>query len=225
MVTLCLKESVFLDPVMNQQFLVDTKSEKSVASDANGCIRWTEKIEMKASFQKRYVLFNRLVSTNGLYSGSLNVKFAFNMFTNSFVDLQHETLPEDQLVTADKEDLNVDFDMTDLTIYFGGYDTQHDDSRANKRVITKWIGCFKIKADMSSVSSQTLEMKVLDEDGNIVQEVINKTDLRGCLRANIYTQYDQFKPNRWIPRRLVVKALDSPLKDKSLIEISISTLG
>lgn len=216
MVTLCLKESVFLEPVMNQQFSVNTKSSTSVASDANGCMRWTEKVEMKASFQNRYVLFNRTVSTNGLYSGSLNVKFAFNMFTNSFVDLQHETLPEDQLITAGKEDLNVDFDMTDLTIYFGGYDTQHDDSRANKRVITKWIGCFKIKADMSSVSSQILEMKVLDENGDVVQEVVNKTDLRGCLRANIYTQYDQFQPTRWIPRRLVVRAVDGPLKGQVL---------
>jgi len=216
LVTLCLKESVFLDPIMNQSFSINTKSPSTVRSDANGCLRWNEKVEMKASFQNRYVLFNRNVSTNGLYPGTLNIKYAFNMFTNNFVDLQHESLPEDQLVTAGKEDLNVDFDMTDLTIYFGGYDTQHDDSRANKRVITKWIGCFKIKADMSSVSSQILEMKVLDEDGQVVQEIVNKTDLRGCLRANIYTQYDQFQPTRWIPRRLVVRAIDGPLKDQIL---------
>ncbi|TNF02211.1 MAG: hypothetical protein EP326_03470 [Deltaproteobacteria bacterium] len=216
MVTVCLKESVLLDPIRNQQFSINTKTPKTTVSDANGCLRWTEKVEMKASFHNRYVLFNRTITTSGQFSGTLNIKYAFNMFTNNFVDLQHEPLPEDQLITAGKEDMEVDFDMTDLTIYFGGYDTQHDDSRANKRVITKWIGCFKIKADMSAVSSQIIEMKVLDENGDVVQEVVNKTDLKGCLRANIYTEYDQFQATRWIPRRLVVQAVDGPLKGQIL---------
>ncbi len=216
MVTVCLKESVLLDPVRNQQFSINTKTPKTASSDSNGCLRWTEKVELKASFHNRYVLFNRTLSTSSPFPGTLNIKYAFNMFTNNFVDLQHENLPEDQLVTAGKEDMEVDFDMTDLTIYFGGYDTQHDDSRANKRVITKWIGCFKIKADMSAVSSQIIEMKVLGENGEVVQEIVNKTDLKGCLRSNIYTEYDQFQPTRWIPRRLVVQAVDGPLKGQIL---------
>ncbi|MCO4792200.1 MAG: hypothetical protein KC493_00705 [Bacteriovoracaceae bacterium] len=216
LITVCLKENVLLEAIRNQSFIVNTNPEKAINSDSNGCLRWTEKVEMKSSFENRYVLFNRKLSTESPYKGSINIRYAFNIFTNNFVDLQHESLPEDQLVTAGKEDLNVDFDMTDLTIYFGGYDTEHDDSRAKKRVITKWIGCFKLKADMSSVSNQIIEMKVLDEKGEVVQEVVNKTDLKGCLRANIYTEYDQFEKVRWIPRRLVVKTIDGPLEGQVL---------
>lgn len=120
------------------------------------------------------------------------------------------------MVTTSKEDLDVDFDLTDLSMYLGGYDTEHDDSRAIKRVITKWIGCFKIKADMSSISNQIIEMKILDEEGEVVQEVVNKTDLKGCLRANIYTEYDQFQPVRWLSRRLIIRAVDGPLKGQVL---------
>ncbi|MFT6544327.1 MAG: hypothetical protein ACJAT2_001645, partial [Bacteriovoracaceae bacterium] len=147
----------------------------------------------------------------GNVQGRTTVQYAFNLLNDSFVDLQRTSLPEDAFHATAKEELKVDFDMTDLTIYFGGYDSAHDDSRTNKNVISKWIGCFKYKVDMQSLSNQIVEMKVIDEDGEIVQEIVNKTDLKGCLRANLNTEYDQFQPIRWISRKLIVKVVEGPL--------------
>lgn len=87
LMTACLKESVLLDAIRNQAFSINLEPEKTVTSDANGCIRWNEKVEMRSSFQNRYVLFNRTITSKGSFQGSLDIKYAFNIFTNSFVDL------------------------------------------------------------------------------------------------------------------------------------------
>lgn len=208
LVKACFKETVLLESIRSHQFMVDGIS---YTSDANGCLFWSETAAMGSSMQERYVRFSKEIVLSGNFKGRIKVDYAFNLFNDSFVNLQHTDLPEDAFQATAKEELKVDFDMTDLTIYFGGYDSAHDDSRTNKNVISKWIGCFKYKVDMNSLSNQIVEMKVIGEDGEVVQEIVNKTDLKGCLRANIYTEYDQFQPIRWIPRKLVVKVVEGPL--------------
>ncbi len=204
----CFKESVFLDPIRGEEFIV---SGVSYTSDINGCVYWNEKAVMSSSMEERYIRFKKDVVLKGSVQGLTQVEYAFNLLNDSFVDLQRTSLPEDAFQMMAKEELKVDFDMTDLTIYFGGYDSAHDDSRTNKNVISKWIGCFKYKVDMQSLSNQIVEMKVIDENGEVVQEIVNKTDLKGCLRANLNTEYDQFQPIRWISKKLVVKVVEGPL--------------
>jgi len=213
LVKACLKETVLLEPIRLQNFLVGAKQIKS---DSNGCLHWSEKAPMSSSMENRYIRFSKKLVSLGSSRGEIKIEYAFNLYTDTFVNLALERLPEDAFQTTAKDELKVDFDMTDLTIYFGGYDSAHDDSRTEKKVISKWIGCFKYKADMNSLSNQIVEMKVVDEDGEVVQEVVNKTDLKGCLRANIYTEYDQFQPIRWIPRKLVVKVVEGPLASQVL---------
>lgn len=209
----CFKETVLLEKIRSHEVNI---SGRTYTTDSNGCVFWNEKVAMGSSLEDRYVRFSKDVSFAGRFSGNLKVEYAFNLFNNNFVNLQHTQIPEDRFVATGKNEHRVDFDMTDLTIYFGGYDTAHDDSRSNKRVISKWKGCFKYKVDMSSLSNQIIEMQVIDENGEVVQEVVNKTDLKGCLRSNIYTEYDQFQPVKWIPRKLVVKSVSGPLKGQVL---------
>lgn len=216
LVKACFKENIYLEPIRNQNFVVNSVKAIETKSDVNGCVHWTEKVEMKSSFKLRYKKFERLVSTEAPFKGSFVVKFAFNIFDNKFVDLQLGNIPADQFIPSGQNELKVDFDLTDMTLYFGGYDTPHDDSRSEKRVITKWMGCFKYKADMTSISNQILEVKVMDDDNNVIHEFLNKTDLKGCLRNNIYTTYDQFEPVKWFSRHLVVRALDGPLEGQVL---------
>lgn len=208
LVKACFKETVFLESIRGEQFLINGKG---YTSDTNGCVYWNEKAPMSSSMEERYIRFNKEVVLSGSIQGRINIEYAFNLFNNSFVDLQRTTLPDDAFLASAKDELKVDFDMTDLTIYFGGYDSAHDDSRTNKNVISKWIGCFKYKVDMNPLSNQIVEMKVIGEDGEVVQEIVNKTDLKGCLRANLNTEYDQFQPIRWISRKLVVKVVEGPL--------------